>query len=332
MKKIISLFSICILFFSYSVFAQTISAEAKVDSSQFLIGDLIHYTIRAEYSKDIKLLQPSVKNSLKGLEILEISNPKLSVVNGKKVSSFVFTLSKYDSGKVTIPPINLFYLVGKDTANSKLLNLSESEMLNNSAVRNIRTNPLSFRVNLVQVDLKKDIKDVKDPLKIPYNWKDLLLWILIGVIIIGAAVYFYLRYKKKKSEIIETNKIIKLPPHITALNELKKLREEQLWQQGKVKEYHSRITEIIREYFEQRFNLPALEMTTAETLNKLKENNETGEILVTTKNFLTNADLVKFAKFIPLKSVNEEMMQQAEEIINSTKILTESKAEETAHA
>jgi hypothetical protein len=41
-------------------------------------------------------------------------------------------------------------------------------------------------------------------------------------------------------------------------------------------------------------------------------------ILNITNEFLNNADLVKFAKFIPLPSVNEEMMKQAREIVNNT--------------
>jgi len=330
-KKITVIFFIFLTFISTFINAQTISVEAKVDSSQYLIGDLIHFKISAKYSKDIKLLQPSIKDSLKGLEILKIEEPVLTEKDGKKISQYNFTLSKYDSGNVSIPQINLFYLVSNDTSNSKLLDKSKRELLRNSKVHVIQTNPVNFRVNLVKVDLKKDIKDVKNPLKIPYNLKVLLLWILIALIAIGAIIYFYLRYKKKKMGVVEEKKTIKLPPHITALNELRKLREEQLWQQGLIKEYHSRITEIIRVYFSERFNLPALEMTTAETLSKLRGSSETKNILDTTQNFLTNADLVKFAKFVPLKSVNEEMMQQAEEIVNKTKLSGTVKELEAEH-
>ena len=317
-------------FFSSQVFAQTISVMAKVDTSEYLIGDLIHFNITAEYTLGIKLLKPVVKDSLKHLEILNIDESIVKKENEKKLSIFNFTLSKYDSGTVKIPSINLFYLVGSDTADAKLLNLNESEMLNNSKVRVIQTNPVNFRVNLVQVDLEKDIKDVKEPIKIPYGWKELLLYILIALLIIGILFYIYYRYKKKKPVTTEEKKII-LPPHITALNELRKLREEGLWQQGLIKEYHSRITEIIRTYFSERFNLPALEMTTVDTLSMLMENKETEIILETTKNFLTNADLVKFAKFIPLKSLNEEMMQQAEKIVNKTKKVETVISQEVEH-
>ncbi|MCW8996874.1 MAG: hypothetical protein OQK77_13755, partial [Psychromonas sp.] len=92
----------------------------------------------------------------------------------------------------------------------------------------------------------------------------------------------------------------------------------QLWQKGKVKEYHSNITGIIRGYFEERFNLPALELTTAEQMQQLRNVSAAGNILETTNQFLNNADLVKFAKFNPLPSVNDEMMKQAKDIVTKT--------------
>jgi hypothetical protein len=105
---------------------------------------------------------------------------------------------------------------------------------------------------------------------------------------------------------------------VRALTALDNLEREQLWQKGRVKEYHSNITGIIRGYFEERFNLPALELTTSEQMQQLKRVPSAEYILNTTNEFLNNADLVKFAKFIPLPSVNEAMMKQAKEIVNST--------------
>jgi hypothetical protein len=109
-----------------------------------------------------------------------------------------------------------------------------------------------------------------------------------------------------------------IPPHVKALAALDNLESEQLWQKGFIKDYHSRITEIIRNYFEESFDLPAMELTTTETIQHLKGIKEKVIILDITYNFLSNADLVKFAKFQPFETVNEEMMKQAKEIVQST--------------
>jgi hypothetical protein len=54
-------------------------------------------------------------------------------------------------------------------------------------------------------------------------------------------------------------------------------------------------------------------------VNALRKRRGTETIVEDTSSFLSNADLVKFAKYQPLASVNEEMMRQAEEIVQKTK-------------
>ena len=114
-------------------------------------------------------------------------------------------------------------------------------------------------------------------------------------------------------------KIIKIPEYKVALESLSELDRKKLWQQGKVKDYHSEITEIVRRYFEKRFSFLAMEMTSAEVLESLNEIEVTTDVHFLTNDFLTNADMVKFAKFVPMPTVNEEMMKQAYEIVNKTK-------------
>jgi len=97
------------------------------------------------------------------------------------------------------------------------------------------------------------------------------------------------------------------------------LENAKLWQQGKIKEYHSSITNIIRKYFGGRFGFNALEMPSSEVLENLSAKPEAGIIFDETRSFFENADLVKFAKFKPMPSVNEEMMKQAYNIVRTTK-------------
>jgi len=182
----------------------------------------------------------------------------------------------------------------------------------------IETDPIAVNIHTVPVSTAEEIKDVKSPLSIPFDWKWLLFWVLIAVIVIVIGRYFYKRYKAKKSGMPIEKKIIRIPAHVKALTALENLANEQLWQKGKIKEYHSKITEIIRTYFEERFELPAMELTTFESMKKLEQIKEAENILGITSDFLSNADLVKFAKFQPLESVNEEMMKQANKIVNKT--------------
>jgi len=299
-KSAIKYFSLLLLL-SFNLSAQSISVLASVDSSDYLVGDYINYTLEIRADKKIKITTPIVRDSLKKVEVIRELAPVSKEENNVKSSTFEYIISYYDSGSVTISPIAVRYKVSGDDEEKIAL-----------------SNPVTFTVHTLQVEQQADIKDVKDPLTIPLDWKFILLIVLIVLIVTAAAYYLYRRYKKKKAEQPVKTKIIKIPAHVRVLTALDNLENEKLWQKGKVKEYHSNITGIIRGYFEERFNLPALELTTSEQMQQLKRVPSAENILSITNEFLNNADLVKFAKFIPLPSVNEEMMKQAKEIVNST--------------
>lgn len=294
-------YCIILLLLNICVSAQSISALTSVDSSDYLVGDYINYTLEIRAEKDIEIVNPFFRDSLKLVEIIKEIPAQKKEDGNIKISTFGYTISYYDSAVITIPPIAIQY---KEKGSDE--------------VKVVLSNPVTFTVHTVQVDQQAEIKDVKEPLTIPLDWKFILLIAIIVLVVLAVAYYLYRRYKKKKAEQPVIKKIIKIPAHVRALSALDNLEREQLWQKGRVKEYHSNITGIIRGYFEERFKLPALELTTSEQMQKLKRVPSAKNILSITNEFLNNADLVKFAKFQPMPSVNETMMKQAKEIVTQT--------------
>ncbi|MFC2085052.1 hypothetical protein ACFLS9_08350 [Bacteroidota bacterium] len=309
--KISYLYIVILLFFQYSnVWTQTIQVYADTDSTEYLIGDHIIYTLEITHDKSITVILPSIPDSIRTLDYITEGRSFSQERNNQflKVKEFIF--SKFDSGTVTIPTYKIQYRVGTDE------NLSH-----------ILVNPIEIRVKTIDVDLSGDIQDVKSPLKIEFNWFMVVVIILILILILLGIYIGYKYYIKKRKGEVKIKKILRLPPFKIALDSLNSLKEKKLWQQGKVKEYHSEITGIIRRYFEDRFNFLALEMPSSDVLRNLNMNNEGKEIFDITNEFLKNADLVKFAKFKPIPTINENMMNQAYEIINKTKIEEETKVE-----
>ncbi len=300
--------AIFLLLFSV-VYSQTYTVKATTDSLEYLIGDFIDYSITVETPENIEVYVPSFADSLKDLHFLrkgEISETK-TAKGIKKV--FHFILAGYDSLDTTIPELPVI-LKNKDEGKTDT----------------ILTNKVKLFVSKVKVDKQKDIKDIKKILTIPYDWGTLAL-IILSVLLALAIIYFvYGKFFRKKTSAEEKKTIkIVLPPHKIAYKKLTELESEKLWQSGKIKEYHSRLTEIIREYFEKRFGFNSLEMTSGETLAELQKRDVSPETLKAVEEFLSNADLVKFAKFQPMPTVNEAMMKEAYKIIDLTK-----REEETA--
>ena len=308
MVKRVSLLFLFLL--NAALFGQDIRVKASTDTTSYKVGDYINYTLRIEYDKNIGIISPLIKDSLKVADIIKLDTAVTKEENGRMVTIIKAVLSKYDSAVVNIPPIAIKYRTLKSPG--------EKLSANDTTLKTILSYPVTVLVHTIQVNPQAEIKDVKDPVKVPLPWLLILLWFVIASAVLGTALLLWLWFKKnKEKKVVAPPKII-LPAHVEALNALNELEKKQLWQKGMVKEYHSEITEIIRAYFERKFDLRALELTTTEVNLQLKQKSGTANIIDITNDFLNNADLVKFAKFKPENSVNEEMMKQAVEIVNRT--------------
>ena len=128
----------------------------------------------------------------------------------------------------------------------------------------------------------------------------------------------YRRFSNKSKEVIIPENIE--PAHVIAFRELEKLMEEKLWQTGETKKYYTRLTEILRMYLENRFDVFSMELTTSETLDALLRTGfAKNDAFNKLKRVLTGADLVKFAKFKPEPSDNESNFKYAWDFVLETK-------------
>ncbi|MBZ0184558.1 MAG: hypothetical protein K8F60_19025 [Melioribacteraceae bacterium] len=282
-----------------SLNAQNIEVSAYTDSTQYFVGDYIKYSIDLKYDKSIKVEFPNIKDSLKQLEFINELPKFQNEVNGKIIETRSFNFSYYDSAQVTIQSFPIRYL-------------SNGEKLV------INTNPVTVTVKAIPTNPQAEIKDIKAPVRIPFDWLTLLIIILLAIIILAAVYFIYKKYFKKSEDII-AKKIVVIPPHETALNHLRKIEEEKLWQKGLIKEFHSEITNVVRKYFEERFSFAALEMPSSEIIPQLNKIKECKSVIDISRDFFENADLVKFAKFQPMPSVNENMLKLAFDIVIKTK-------------
>lgn len=111
-----------------------------------------------------------------------------------------------------------------------------------------------------------------------------------------------------------------LPAHETAFKALQELTNKAYLKTGKVREYYFELSDIVRHYVENRFQLRAPEMTTEEFLTTLKDSkilNAEQKILL--KDFLSHCDMVKFAKYLPDEKESESSYESAKRFIEETK-------------
>lgn len=295
MKKL----PLIILLFVFAALAQAQEPKvsARTDSAQYKIGQWILLHLDAALPQAVDSLTPAVKDSLGPFEILSV---KFSAPNGGH-QQWTFRLTIFDTGKVVVPPIVFAYRNRTDT-------------LQHAAY----SNPVPLSIVGIPVDLKGDIKDIKPPLDAPWKFEDFLPYLIVLTLIALAVLgYYYYRKRKRQREEALVPPKPGIPPGQAALAALRILEDKRLWQQGKVKEYYSEVTEIVRRFLEDQYGLFALESTSDEIMEQLKRLPEAHALLREFRAFFTTADLAKFAKYLPTPEENEHELRWAYEIVRA---------------
>lgn len=163
---------------------------------------------------------------------------------------------------------------------------------------------------------------IKDIIREQTRWTDYLpiLYVLLGIALLVLVVR-YLRRRSGAAEPVVPPPTPVVPAYEWAIEQLAVLDQQQLWQRGEVKDYQSRLTGIVREYLERRYDIAALEMTTGEIVAALANTDFEQGHTSTIQRLLQMADLVKFAKAQPDVSIHETFMTDARAFVHDTRPL-----------
>lgn len=284
-----------------------IGQTIKADSSRFPIGSQLKLTIEIPFIHGEQVKWPQLKDTLtKSIEILSKSGIDTIAIDGtnKKNLRQVLNITSFDTGFIVIPPLNF-----------EIIKQGSSPVI-------VATEPLLLQVDKPKIDPAADIKDIKPIYKAPITFKELLPWIVL-ILAVGLITYFILFFlkRRKKQPTIQPVQRIKTPAWEIALKKLDVLKSEQLWQKGNIKEYYTQLTDILREYFELRFNVSASEMTSTEIQEAVLPHVNDENVMIPLRNVLFLADMAKFAKAQPGTYENEQSILYGIEIVNSTRPL-----------
>ncbi|WP_159517107.1 hypothetical protein [Sunxiuqinia indica] len=290
-----------------TVQAQKIQARAIIDSTNILIGDQINLRIELDQPTNVGIEFPVIGDSLSAtVEIIDKSPLDTFQLDEKDQIKIIqnLTITSFDSGKQVVPPFRFL--------------LKYDELYDT-----IETLPAEFFVHSMPIDTTKGPTDIKKPYDAPVTLKEVSPYIL-GAILIGALIFFlfyYIQRRRKNKPIFAKPAKPKEPAHIIALRELDRIKEEKLWQTEEIKAYYSLVSDTLRTYIEDRFNIQAMEYTTDETIRAFEQRKTlvSGKSFEELKNILTLADLVKFAKYRPLPDDHNLTLMNAYLFVNQTK-------------
>lgn len=256
-----------------------IRLETTVDPSTATVGDRLVLSVRVVAEGDVQISSPAVGGSL-GIFEVAAAESDASEDASSRVRVFRYTLVPFEVGVATIPALSVPYRIGRGPSKSQ----STPEIL--------------VTVRSVLPPEAKDIRGLKGRLpQVPNEW----FWGPLAAAGVLGALFYFLLIRRRLGAVLPPAPPPR-PAHVLALEALERLEKNIV---GPAKPYYSRLTEIWRAYLEARFGLPALERTTGEIAQSLKNLPVTAEQKRRIRELLDVSDLAKFAKTEP---ENEERL------------------------
>lgn len=293
--------------------AQMPVLTTKADSARMLIGSQTTLHLILEPVGDHQVSFPILPQELPpAWEVIAQKTDTTYSQNGKIQSlQQHIVLTSFQSDTLWIPslPIDLLSPDG-----------SEPVRYHSDSVRVI--------INNVAIDTTGTIKDIADIAREPYTRREILPLFLLVLGIAAAIVggFFLVKYiigKHKRHEpLLSFRKKPEIPPYQEALEALETLRKKHLWQEDRVKEYYSELTDIVRVYINKRYHIPATEMISGDICQRLSEiqtdDKPEQDLIAELQDLFSRADLVKFAKQQPFSDEHDRSMKQSIRFVSET--------------
>ncbi|MGQ9708319.1 MAG: hypothetical protein ACUVUR_05535 [bacterium] len=290
--------------------ADALGADSVIPSYQIVENGpvRVEYRIRKSPAQltigDQVQMQLIVKHP-KGITVSPPFNPE--------PDRFVITSEKhktvYQQGDTLLEVYDLtlaVFVVGDVKLAPFLVSYQEGERLLATGSDSI---PLSVK-SLVS-DKMQDINDLKPQTSFPNL---LPLWIMLGIITLSTGAFFAYRFiRRYRQQAVAFQP--QLPPWEEALAALDGVPVAELVGKGQFKRLYYIVSEIIKRYLTRRFGFLAVDQTTTEIVRELKVR-KIPEVEYFSA-FFYNADLVKYAKFVPAQPAR--VVESARELIHRTR-------------
>ncbi len=276
-----------------------IHVHAALDTQQIKIGEQLHLVLQAiKDSGAPDVVWPAVPDSFNHLIVVAQSPLDTLAQKSRILYQKSYTLTGFDSGEWYIPSFQFHTVTQKDSLGKE----------------NLRTDSLALFVHTVAVDTTKPFKPIKEIRAVPFNLLDYWKYIMGGLIVLLVVLYFIFFYKKKTKPKQEKT-VPQIPPYEQAAKGLDQLEKEQLWQKGEIKTYYSRLTDILRLFIQRQYQINAMEQTSDELLEKIKQVTRLNQRRADLNYILQTADLAKFAKLQPSREEHEGCMEKARGVV-----------------
>ena len=288
--------------------AQEVEVEGKVESKDVQVGKpfTLDLSLKVPYGWFVEWNDFAIDTLSNQIDIIKRSEVERTAdADSNVIVRQQLTLMTFDTGQIQVPAVGLTYAKSFD------------DPLRMKAF----TEPIDLYATTIVVDTLQPYKPIVEPIAAPIQMKEVFPWILAVLLLALAAFGLWYWSKHRKVKVDAEGNIVRgpvIPPYDKAVGDLENLRQQKLWQSGKVKEYFSTLTDIAREYIEGQFGVNAVEMTTDDILEEVKPLRFSQETYNKLKETMEVADLVKFAKYSAANLESENAMNSMTDFVNES--------------
>lgn len=271
-----------------------------VDADSLQVGDLFTYTIVFSSSYD-NIEFPSEEAFEEELTVNSIQRYQSPA--GK--DSIVYTLQFFAVEDLTISP-------------------KEITAQRNESDTTFTTIPVALRFKTALAADEDEFRPMKPIFSFARTWWPYILGILL---LLTAIYYLYRRYgsrdvpEQPEPEPVTppkpfSNPLEELKQRIASLPDIEKLKTFEEFEK-----FYIDLGDAIRFYLKRVYQFQALEMTTSEITQSLREEHAPPKIISITRNVLNEADIVKFANFNPGAEGARKALETAKSFIETAELV-----------
>ena len=294
---------LCFLGIFSSAMGQTAKVVATLEPPKILIGEETTLIVRVAHPKGSRV---------------ELALPADTLVNGVEIKGFALA----DSTAVTEKLQEYIYHVTLTSFDSASYRLDHIAARVGGELYNAEETPI-LMVNTLPVDVDHPEKfaDIKDQWKPAFVWKDYVGvgLALLGLMVLLVAGYFLLKRFARRAKAPEKEEVEPLQekdPYLEAVEDMNLLKSSDLIANGRIKEYYTGMTDILRRYLRKVYGIETAEKTSSEILSAFRGLGEKeSELWHDLRRILETADFAKFAKYAPSQDENTALWNVSRDFV-----------------
>ncbi len=296
-------------------FAQQAPAELtarwELGQSEATIGDRLDLQLIVEFPEGVALELPEIGPELGSFSVVDGRWNELLPEDppGRRIWSGRITA--FEIGELELPAIDVHV---EDPTGGEY---------------EARADPLSVLIASVlepgesEPEAEPPLADLKPPASLTPTYRAVIWGTagLFGLLLLSGVVWWAVRKCAGRLTAVPLpdDPFGRVPPHVWIYEELQRLLDRRLAEQGKVPEFFSELSRILKQYLSGRYRVDLMEQTTAEVPEKLQQAGCPADRIDEIVKLLERCDLVKFAKLPGAPDDCRAAVEQAYEIVDGTK-------------